>query len=479
MTPFHRLRGARLPSLLALGVLLVACAPAPAAARPNILLLTIDTIRADALGSYGYDRNTSPFLDSLAAESVVYTRAYATSSWTVPSVASMMTGLYPPSHAVVHGAVGRGEVYDQEVLPASLPLLAEELKALGYRTFGVAANTHLGADLGYGRGFDRYLCLGFATADSVNRTVLRWKDLILGRDAPGAGPGSDRTGGNAPWFLWVHYYDPHHPYAEHRPWFRDFVGTVTSADGRLLINAKDAPPKPPRRQTPEAKRFAELARGLYDGEVRYTDEAVRALFAGFGGFDDALVVVAGDHGEEFLEHDGVIHCRTLYEESIRVPLFVRPAPAGGAGGPKPGASTATVSLIDIPTTLLRAAGREPPAGWSGLDLLDRAATDAAGAARHVLAQLERNRDSGLLEALVGPRWKVVVNRLTKREELYDLEKDPGERRNLARSDIARAQELLVEMERLRLSLPAPPDTIERRVLSEEAKTQLKGHGYIR
>ncbi|MDZ4803421.1 MAG: sulfatase, partial [Candidatus Eisenbacteria bacterium] len=423
------------------------------------LLLTIDTIRADATGFGGSRRPTTPFLDSLASTAIVYTNAHSTSSWTVPAVVSMLTGLYPVSHAVVHGAVGRGEIYDQEVIPAELPILAEQLKQLGYRTYAVASNTHLAPEMGYGRGFDRYRCLGFTTADSVTRSVLRWKDIV--------------AGGRGPWFLWIHYYDPHHPYRERRPWFRQFVGKVTKVDGPLLIGAKGSPPKPPRRKSAEAARFVELARGLYDAEVRYTDESIRELFREMPFLADALIVMAGDHGEEFLEHGDVGHCRTLNGESVRVPLFVRHPDGGGAGK-----STALVSLIDVPVTIRAAAGAPATPVLAGLSLLDRAALETAATGRSLLTQLERNRDLGLEESIIGPRWKFVINRLTGRMELYDLLADPAESANVARSNTEEATAQGVRLAEFLKRLPPPPAVVERKSLSKEVEAQLRGEGYI-
>jgi arylsulfatase A-like enzyme len=425
-----------------------------AADRPNILLLTIDTIRADATGFGGSTRPTTPFLDSLAAGALVFDNAHSTSSWTVPAVASMMTGLYPVSHGVVHGAVTRNAVYDQEVIGASLPLVAEELKKLGYRTYAVATNAHLAPEMGYGRGFDRYKCIGFTTADSVNRTVLRWKSVI--------------ENGRGPWFVWIHYYDPHHPYREHRPWFRTFVPDVTRADGPLILSAKAQPPKAPQRRTKAADRFVVLARGLYDAEVRYTDEAIRALFAAMPALDDAVIVLAGDHGEEFLEHGNTGHCRNLNGETVRVPLFVRRPDGAGAGRrPDP------VSLVDVPSTLLALAGGRWPLATPGVSLLDPPSADRA-----LIAQLERNREYGLDEAIIGPRWKFIVNRQSKQMQLYDLAADPAEARNLVAhvpDEVAaqrRALEALLE------SLAPPPAVVEKRTLSKDVEAQLRGAGYI-
>lgn len=440
------------------GAGLGAPAAAAGAARPNIFLLTIDTIRADGLGCGGYSRPVSPFLDSLAAGGCLYTGALSTSSWTVPGVTSMLTGLYPASHAVTHGAVAAGVVADQEVVPASVSMLAEELRKLGYRTYGITANTHLMPEMGYGRGFDRYLCLGFKPGEAANEAALKWKEII--------------PAGDKPWFLWVHYFDPHHPYEQRAPWFGQFAGRVTSADGQLLLSARKSPPRPPRPGDPRRPRFLELCRALYDSEVRYTDEKIRQLYRDLPFLFDALLIVAGDHGEEFLEHGGTIHCRTLYGESVQVPLFVR-----WPDGRHAGRSSAPASLIDIPPTLVEAAGGKPPAAWSGRSLLDPAAL-AARPARPILAQLERNREYGLLQSLQYEGWKLIVNQARQKVELYDLTTDPAEQHDLTTTEPARAQALQTRLDDLLKSLPPPPTVVERRPLTKEAQIELKGQGYI-
>jgi arylsulfatase A-like enzyme len=431
-------------------------APAGTDARPNILLLTIDTIRADATGFGGCDRPTTPFLDSLAAGAMVFDNAHSTSSWTVPAVASMMTGLYPTSHGVVHGAVSRGQVYDQEVISGELPILAEELKKLGYRTYAIASNAHLAPEMGYGRGFDRYRCVGFTTADSVNRSVLRWKSVI--------------ADGKGPWFLWVHYYDPHHPYREHSPWFRRFVPDVTRSDGPMLLMAKESPPKPPRRDTLAAARFAVLARGLYDAEIRYTDETIRQLFASLPFLGDAVIVMAGDHGEEFLEHGHVGHCRSLHVETVKIPFFVRRPDGSGSGH-----RADPVSLVDVPATILAAAGGAWPSASPGLSLLDASGVPED---RPLLAELERNREYGLDEAIITSRWKYIVNRTSGRTALYDLAGDPGESTNLVHSRPKDAAAQEGRLLALLKSLAPPPAVIEKRALSKEVEAQMKGAGYI-
>src|SRR3989304_2981556 len=143
---------------------------------PSLLLITIDTLRADRLPFYGYKRNTAPFLGKLAEHGIVFTNAYSTSSWTVPAVTSLVTGVYPFSHGVIQGSVRKGHIYKQAPVPKKLPSLPEQLRALGYRTYAVTANYNLTKDPGFGRGFDRYACVGVCTAEKDNQTFFQLKN---------------------------------------------------------------------------------------------------------------------------------------------------------------------------------------------------------------------------------------------------------------------------------------------------------------
>jgi arylsulfatase A-like enzyme len=440
------------------GSLAGAQGPSGRAARPSILLITIDTIRPDGLPFTGSTRNTAPFLTELARRSLVFRNAWSTSSWTVPAVSSFLTGLYPSSHGVVHGVLRNGAIFDQEMIADEHVTVVEEMKKLGYRTFGVASNAHLAPELGYGRGFDRYLCVGVTPADSVNAALLRWKKAI---EAPGP-----------PVFLWVHYYDPHHPYRQHEPWFGEFQPGVTVADGRLLMQAKGSPPVLPRDKE-NRERFIGLARALYDSEVRFVDEAIAGLFRDLPLLNDWVTIVTGDHGEEFLDHGSLTHCHNLYNETVKVPFLVHWPDGRGAGS-----SDAVVSLVDLPPTILGLAGGVSPATWSGIPIFGSDRSVSIPADRRIVAELERNRGEGVQQALVTLDWKLIRNLKTGRTELFDLKADPGELRNRTATEAVRASALTRELDAFMMALPAPPKTVARRPVSKGAEIELKGQGYI-
>jgi arylsulfatase A-like enzyme len=167
----------------------------------NIVLITIDTLRADHLSCYGYERNTSPHIDKIAAQGITFKNVIAPSSWTAPSMASLFTSTYPINHGLVHGIKVRKQ--KKEVLSDQLITLPEVLRKKGYTTFGVSSNHHLTEEFGFARGFDFFAYLGWKNADMVNKTVYSWETTIKQSEK---------------YFLWVHYVDPHISYAARSPW---------------------------------------------------------------------------------------------------------------------------------------------------------------------------------------------------------------------------------------------------------------------
>jgi len=176
--------------------------------RPNVILITIDTLRADRLSCYGYTRETTPFLDQLARDGIRFSRAYSNASWTAPAVVSLLTGLLPTTHGVEHGTIeNRTDVVNQEVVPVEARMWAEVLQRAGYRSFGITANGHLDPRFGFDRGFERYRCIGFADAEGVKQVLASWRREIVE---------------SHPYFLWVHLFDPHAPYRFHAAAMRDY-----------------------------------------------------------------------------------------------------------------------------------------------------------------------------------------------------------------------------------------------------------------
>lgn len=304
---------------------------APERHRPNIVLISIDSLRADRLGCYGNPRAVSPTIDRLAASGLQFTHAVATSAWTLPSHMSMLTGLDAVEHGV-HTELDR--------LSESVPTVAETLRNSGYRTAGVVSEGLVGSTYGFARGFDEFDdttavaafdALNEETAPVVTEIALRYLDHF----------------GERPYFLFIHYWDVHYDYAAPEPYrtmFDPEYDGVLDASNFIHNQAVDAS---------ISERDLEHLLALYDGEIRWVDDHIGKLIerlASRGLLESTTFIVTSDHGDEFFEHGGKGHGGTLYREVMQVPLVI-------SGGGIPVATVdAAVSLTDIAATVYGLAG---------------------------------------------------------------------------------------------------------------------------
>jgi arylsulfatase A-like enzyme len=425
--------------------------------RPNIVVFLTDTLRADSLGAYGNAAPTSPRFDAFVPESVLFEDAWAQCSWTQPAVASIFTSL----HVGSHGLGG-----PDHALVEGLDTLAESLKAAGYRTGGFVANHVVNAAIGFVQGFDAWnpagKALGGAPATTLVEHALRWVDS-----------------GAAPFFLYVHTLEPHSPY---EPAERDWAPLRPAPyrgvrDSRTLL----------RRPVLAPDELAYL-NGRYLGEVRANDRGFGALLDGLRArrlLDDSVVVFTADHGEEFQEHGGMEHAHTLYQEQLRIPMAVR-LPGARGGGRR---ERATIQQVDLFPTLATFVGARVPEAAEGRDLSRHWLGEAGPPLEPPESFAELRFPPVRKLAVRHGMLKLVVNddppshwRAKARIELYDLARDPGERRNLAAEQplvagylMRRARELQRRHEATRQRLQAGV-TIE---LTEEAREQLRALGYIR
>ncbi len=340
-------------------ICLVSGASADDAGRPNILLICIDTLRADQLGAYGAGRGSSPSLDGFAAEGVVFDQAVSVSSWTKPSVVSLLTGLYPSEHGVLRASRKR-----VDVLAPRFETLAERLASAGYVTAAFVQNDHLqkrssGLDQGFGTYFEEA-----GVAPILSNRFLSWLE------------GEQRK----PFFAYLHFLDPHWPYTP------DSIaggGQGSDADAMRIAHwglrtehwwlLRDRVNKGKLGDL-DAAEVRTLAK-LYAGEVHEIDAVLGRLFRllrSDGVFDNTLVVVTSDHGEGFLEHKSLDHGYGLYDELLRVPLLIR-FPAGKYRGHR---VSALVQSIDVVPTLLEVAGVDVHGHVAGRSLVGAAAGKA-------------------------------------------------------------------------------------------------------
>ena len=425
--------------------------------QPSLLLITIDTLRADHLPFYGYKRNTAPFLGKLAEHGILFTNAYSTSSWTVPAVTSLITGVYPISHGVVQGIIRNRQAYKQKSVPHELPNLPEQLQALGYRAYAVTANSHLTDELGFGCGFDRYACIGFCTAEKVNRTFLEWKHEIESQ--------------NSPVFIWLHYFDPHIPYISRQPWLKHYQSDETEGE-RSTISSISRPVKLCQVLKKNEPRILTLIQSHYDSEINYCDEQIKQLFQEFPALEHYVLVFTADHGEEFMEHGKLGHDRNLYNETVRIPFFIRLPEAVSVTNSKE-----IASLVDVAPILLAIAGGKVPLSWQGRALIDQRGQISPQEERYVLAQLH-NGIAPPLNALIGKNWKLIVNDKTQAKELYNLVDDPTERNNLTALQPEKTRQQSEILQKLVLSLAPAPKTGEKKLLQKDKEEMLRSLCYI-
>jgi len=324
----------------------------PQAPRTDVLVILIDALRADRLGAYGYSRNTSPRIDALASESIVFGNVYAQSPWTKPSIPTLFTSLYPVQHGVYEGEahVGGGRL-ESDVLDDSFTTLAEVFAAAGYETLGLVNNAHLEPEDGFAQGFDRYEHGSF-TAAEINAKFL---DFLATRE-------DDR-----PFFAYLHYLDAHWPFQPESPFRERFVGNSPEAS----LFDRDSWKGLRERINDASLELSEVDRARlqdqHDGGVGQLDHRLGQLFDALraqGLLDQTVLLLTSDHGEELLDHGAVGHGGTLYREVIEIPLLIRLP--GGAGSQK---SARPARLLDVLPTLAALAGVEAPAEVEGRDLL--------------------------------------------------------------------------------------------------------------
>jgi arylsulfatase A-like enzyme len=417
---------------------LMAALPPPTRNAPNVLLIVLDTVRAQSLSLYGYERPTTPALERLARSGTRFDRAVATSSWTLPSHASMFTGRY--HHEL--------SVNWTTPLDAAYPTFAEVLSRRGFATAGFVANTlYCGRQSGLSRGFVHYEDYGIVPGWFVNNSALLlrvfdqyWLREIIGNyELPGRkfAPAVNAAflrwlsrKGDRPFFAFLNYFDAHEPYLPPAPYDTRFG--PQRRRGNVWLPESWTP-------TPD-EALAE--RDAYDGAIAYLDHHLGALFDELrqrGTLDDTIIIVTSDHGDEFAEHRLMSHGRSLYMPSLHVPLLIRYP----ASVPQGAAVPDWVTIADIPATVLDLLGSSGEEGLAGASLASKW-DGSAGASRPALAELRKAWkmpewfpvSKGDLYSLVAGDHHYIRNG-DGREELYHITHDPDERHDLADTEEGR------------------------------------------
>jgi arylsulfatase A-like enzyme len=399
----------RLAAVVVAAVLL-GCSPAggegdPEASRgdgrewrdANVVLIGLDTLRADHVGAYGYPRPTTPRIDQLAAESVTFDVAVSQAPWTLPAFASIFTGVLPSFHRA-----GEGQAPAVSRLDETRPTLATLLRAAGYRTASFVSNSWVGTKVGMARGF---------------QTHGEWQ---FSKDAVDAAVGWLEQQGSERFFLFVHILEPHHPYIPDAADAEVFIDPAYT--GKIGMAFLGAPP--PDLMPADHQRIVDL----YDGEIRWGDrQAGRVLdaLAARGLAERTIVILTADHGEELFDRGELGHGHSLHRELLQVPLVMR-----FPGGPKTHVSR-PVRSMDIFATIFDAVGLPVPSGVNAVSLMPLVRGTAPPPGSDVaLAEYVcfGNRE---LKAIRTPTEKLILNPASREVQLYDLATDPEERHDVA------------------------------------------------
>ena len=439
--------------------------------RPNLIIVLVDTLRADHLGYHGYERDTSPTIDALADSSIRFMNHYSHASRTGPAVASIFTGLHPRSHGVVNPLThfdAKGTLGDEQTT------LAEILSENGYDCYGYVANINVKAEFGFAQGFDTYEWIEKRVVSGLERAARGMIQPAIAEEISAAATAklADRR---EPFFLYLHYMETHTPYAAPlRYRFKyvdpDYDGVMTGLHlqldeiiaGRLSADADDG---------------AHL-NALYDQEIRYFDDEFRKLL-GFlderGLRENTIIVFVADHGEEFFDHGSVLHGYTLYDEQLHVPCFIHDPRADS-----PRALDTITRHVDILPTLLElmdvpstgdVQGRSLAPAFRGEDLPDSSTPVLAQASLRAVKTIQQ-------QSFTLDGWKLIETMVpTPGEELYHVAEDPAESRDLLAEQPDVAARLRDEMRRFVETLPVGTGGVVE--LSEDDKARLWSLGYLK
>lgn len=364
--------------------------------KPNVVLIVVDTLRADHLQCYGYPRATAPFMSELARHGVQFEKVYAQSSWTPPSTTTIVTGLYPFQHGVINGMLGfrKNKKVDPTItinrIPNTVTTLAEYLKEAGYRTYAITDNLNICHDIGFDRGFDRFINHDYKTAEIVVKELLGWRDEILTAE---------------PWFLYLHFNDPHQPLRERMPLYE------------------------------KREDYRENVIQKYDSEIRYVDAKIAELYREFGWQRNTLIVITADHGEELWDHNQTGHGYSLYNEVIRVPLILQFPDNKRQNLIR----TGPAATLDIFPTIAEYLGLEIPNQCVGQSLLTSLKRKQEGslADRTLYSYLfKRRKDLGnqISFATIEKDWKCIIVNPGANQHLHYLKDDPQELNNLRKTE---------------------------------------------
>jgi arylsulfatase A-like enzyme len=406
----------------------------------NVIVIGVDTLRADHLSSLGYERKTTPVLDKLASEGTIFQQSISAAPWTVPGFMAIMTGTYPS----VHGVINKFKVFTKETkklsnlkeISPNIETLAEQFKKAGYATGGFTGDAGVSAKFGYNQGFDAYTDeVTFGGLENSNQHAMKWLDGLPK---------------NQKFFMFFHGYDLHGQFAGIG---KDYKGTFapTNYTGPFKgTMEEEAKLREDQLVAPLAmtKEDAAFWTAWYDSKIHDADARLQGFLDELKArdlLDKTVIVVVSDHGEEFYEHKGFDHGHALYDELVHVPLIFKiPGVKGGS------VVKGQVSMMDTGAAILKIAGITPSTQFSQQtagrpSLLDYIA-DPLKPGYDVFTETDYRDFTHIRSIRTADGWKYIRTLQTGKEELYDLNTDPKELTNLAESNTAKKTELRAKLD---------------------------------
>jgi choline-sulfatase len=422
------------------------CKKAAPPPEPNVVLIVIDTLRADHLPFYGYQKNTAPFLSQMASQSVVFEQAISASSWTAPATASIVTGLMPFQHGIVNGYyISKGFKLELNRIPNKVQTIAELLKENGYKTYAVSDNINICRAMGFHQGFDRFQRFLYKDEKKMDQTLMKWSKEIKA---------------NKKYFLYIHYNDVHAPFHPREPWYQ------------------------------KSDKFKENLISLYDSEINYLDEKIKKMYHHYGWDKNTLVIVVADHGEELWDHDKVGHGFSLFQEVVRVPFLIYFPERHQS----PKRITTKVSNMDVMPTIQHYLQLKSSQAKTGINLMPliKSGDTGAGDSRYIFSHLILSYQDKLKNQMVRATFKSIVNDKWKyifrfkeetgtifRRQLFNLDLDPGEKNNIYEENKKVASRLVSKYLKFEKNCKRYQSKKSKPNLDKEKMDELRTLGYVK
>lgn len=409
--------------------------------EPNVVLIVLDTLRADHLPFYGYGKNTAPFLSHIASRGVVFENTFTASSWTGPATASIFTSLYPFQHGVTTGFFA-GKFFKIEInrIPNCIKTIPELLKANGYKTYGVANNPNICEEEGFARGFDKFALFKDAHEKKMTLQLENWCNEIKSQKK---------------YFLYIHYNDCHVPYTPRKPWY----------------------------EKKEKKRDDIFSR--YDSEISYVDEKIKKIYEQLGWDNNTLLIITADHGEEFWDHKKTGHGKTLYSEVIHVPMLFY-FPGGHYANKRIKTNSSNMDILPTIRQYLDIKSNQAEEGINLLPLINGEKNNSQENERYIFSHLlkhSRENDGTMAyhKATIYQDWKYIfVDKFQKeyRRELFNLKQDYNEQNNIYAKKMPLANMLFAKFTEFEKKCKKFPQETQKMDLDKNKIEELKTLGYI-